>query len=509
MRSAFAERRLFLLFASLLVVGLSSKALAASLGRVNGSVQVLRNGASFAPAPGQALSPGDEIRTGRGAACEVRFDDGTRVELGALTAYTLEETKPSMFSMKLALGTARSWVSRISGRRFQMRTPTAVAAVRGTDFRTSVGGDGGSSFDLYEGELGVEDLKGNGTVLQPGQRIEVDESGLGEVQQQSKALEQQKAEERQALAAEVGLNMSKEQVLAAAAEEIKLAEYQAGKAVIDVFGNRVRLEQYILRPQPDQYKLVVLNERSDRFDFFFYQGTMCHSSLGCGRALPDDLSLAFEHLSGRLGSKPDWYLSGYQTGRSNTVDTVEELASGGHLVNLNDAANGTTDDDVTKYFDATLGKFVDVAAGTSFWKTLFDGYEISYNGKIFEKWSGTNIQNMVGGALAPTFQYIQDDGTLGTSAPVSNDDLFPDAPVIHSKLKLAYGSGGYWAQLDNYLVTDEGQIATLDDFPAGPLDKETMLKWNFQQVVTSSQFGGRKIDLVVEPKTLIQSGLVK
>ncbi|OYV25043.1 MAG: hypothetical protein B7Z82_08930 [Halothiobacillus sp. 20-54-6] len=39
--------------------------------------------------------------------------------------------------------------------------------------------------------------------------------------------------------------------------------------MIDVNGNRVRIEEYIIRPTPTDFKLVVLNGRADRFDYGF------------------------------------------------------------------------------------------------------------------------------------------------------------------------------------------------------------------------------------------------
>ncbi|MBI5883855.1 MAG: hypothetical protein HZB91_12220 [Elusimicrobia bacterium] len=39
--------------------------------------------------------------------------------------------------------------------------------------------------------------------------------------------------------------------------------------------------------------------------------------------------------------------------------------------------------------------------------------------------------------------------------------------------------------------------------------KDRLLKFNYEQVITSSEFEGRKIDIVVEPKILIQSGLIQ
>jgi len=111
--------------------------------------------------------------------------------------------------------------------------------------------------------------------------------------------------------------------------------------------------------------------------------------------------------------------------------------------------------------------------------------------------------------------YITDSGALGAAnagSPVLNSDLTPDGDLMHDKIKLTYGTGQYWEQYDNYMVDDRGRVATLSDFEnmrSGNNYTETMLRWNFEQVITSSVFEGRKIDLVLEPKTLIQSGLLK
>src|SRR3989338_3449533 len=99
---------------------------------------------------------------------------------------------------------------------------------------------------------------------------------------------------------ELGLDMTREQIQAAAAEEMKLAEYQEGKSLIDVNGNRVRLEEYILRKPKDvaeserdkAFKFVVLNNRNNRLDYFTYKGIF-------NKTLPADLSIALRNVSGR------------------------------------------------------------------------------------------------------------------------------------------------------------------------------------------------------------------
>ena len=73
-------------------------------------------------------------------------------------------------------------------------------------------------------------------------------------------------------------------------------------SLIDANGNRVRLEEYIVRPQPNEFKLVVLNERASGLDYFFYAGTF-------NQNLPADLSVALRDLGGTYGTTaPTYYL---------------------------------------------------------------------------------------------------------------------------------------------------------------------------------------------------------
>ncbi len=201
------------------------------------------------------------------------------------------------------------------------------------------------------------------------------------------------------------------------------------------------------------------------------------------------------------------------------TDTVQENASGGNQVDVNDniPQGGYTDDDVSSYFDPELNKYVSVPG--AFYETVFNDYSIKYNGTEFLKWDSktggniTSYSSTLAGGI--NYYYIRDNGSLGAAGvgvPSTNEDINPDGDILHQKIRLAYGTGTYWEQYDNYIVSDEGKIAALSDFAgvrSGTSYKETLLKWNFEQVITCSLFGGRKIDLVIEPKTLIQSGLIR
>lgn len=440
------------------------------------------------------LPGGTEVRTGRGSAAELQLNTGSRVRLGAEASFTISEDEGGQVSLGLAKGVLRAWVKK-GAKKFQVRTPYATCAVRGTEFSLEVDPQtANTQIDLFRGTLAVNDNLGNELTLEEGRRLSVTQDGMGAPQQISQALEGEQNSGRAALSKEVGLAMSKEAVLSAAAEEIKLAEYQQGKSLIDVFGKRVQLEEYVMRPAADQFKLVVLNKRESRLDYFFYKGTF-------NTALPADLSLALRQLGGTQ-AVPTWYLTSYQTGRSNTVDSVEELASGGHPVDVNANADGS--DDIASYFDSASDSFVSVSG--SFYKTLFDNYSIRYNGTQTYGWTpnAPNVQTYLAADITTSI--------FGGSANYNIDASFPDGTYLHNRIRETYGTGDDYTQYDNYIIDNDGQAANLSDFAgvtSGPQYKEALLKWNFQQVITSSFFGDRKIDLVVEPKILIQSGLVQ
>jgi hypothetical protein len=483
-----------------------------------GKVEVRRQGsAEWQRVEGTgALQAGDSVKTNWRGKMRMYLEDGSRVDMGSSSSVTLENDGAGGTSttVKLGLGRLKAWVKKAK-RKFEVRTPSAVCAVRGTEFEVETDGNR-TAVDLINGMLAVSDNAGNESLLTGGQHVNVDERGIGAVQSLEEGRSNRREENQGPLKTELSLDMTKEQVLSAAAEEVKLAEYQQGKSMIDVFGERVRLAQYIMRPSPNQFKLVVLNARSGRFDYFFYKGTF-------NTDLPTDLSLALGQLAGCAGAPCSYYQTSYETGRSNLTDTVAERAWDGHQVDVN--ANAVANDDVASYFDSSLNRHVNVSG--AYWKTLYDNYYLKYNGVTFNTWEpnigvtpyngtlGTGVQAYFkddGTQQDALHKYIGDNGALGTTLPGQNSDRSPDGTVLHDKIKLTYGAGTYWEQYDNYIVDDTGRVASLGDFSGnrgGATYRETLLKWNFEQVITCSLFGGRKIDLVIEPKTLIQSGIIR
>src|SRR5206468_7442389 len=113
---------------------------------VAGSVLVSHDGSSFKPAhEGDVIAAGDTIRTESGAAAERTYFEGSSVRLEADTQIVVESLRSeadggTVIGMMQTLG--RTWhvvTKLISGSsRYEVRTPSSTASVRGTIFAVDV-----------------------------------------------------------------------------------------------------------------------------------------------------------------------------------------------------------------------------------------------------------------------------------------------------------------------------------------------------------------------------------
>lgn len=152
---------------------------AASIASVAGTVSYQPKGApaSTAAQAGQLLAAGDAVKTGDDGKAVIAFSDGSKVQLSANAAFAMESIAPALIGVRLDVGVLEAWVKKVAGRRFQTRTPTAVASVRGTEFRTEVGPSGQTTWDLFGGSLDVANNAGQTVRVEPGQRVALDTAG--------------------------------------------------------------------------------------------------------------------------------------------------------------------------------------------------------------------------------------------------------------------------------------------------------------------------------------------
>jgi hypothetical protein len=157
--------------------------LTARFATVRGDVTLLSSGTAPATT-GQTLSEGQTIQTGRGSSASLLLEDGSRISLPSnsrlkilrLRRYVLEAAVD--YDFEVQRGEARSRVVPLKSKndRYQMRTPKAVSAVRGTDFQTRFDEAAGRDFaEVDDGALAVAlpagtevaVATGNGLAVQP------------------------------------------------------------------------------------------------------------------------------------------------------------------------------------------------------------------------------------------------------------------------------------------------------------------------------------------------------
>lgn len=148
---------------------------------------------------GLPLDQGDRLRTGEKAWCELLFKDGSfiKMEAGSETAAETLQATPEgrIFSFSFLRGKALWMAAKLrkgAASKFSIRTPSAVCAVRGTDFSIIVSSAGETSVGLYQGEVAVSNELGEKVLLAGSEAS----AGPGEIALQARLSSLMKAEER-------------------------------------------------------------------------------------------------------------------------------------------------------------------------------------------------------------------------------------------------------------------------------------------------------------------------
>ena len=129
-----------------------------------GKVQVQANGNWSRAKPNQPVFEGNHIRTQAKSRCEITLAGGGKVRIGENAELELNEAdvKPMMKNFNANLKKGNVWVSAKAAfgekKNVTVRTPTAVAAIRGTVFKAKAGEDE-SSVQVYDGNVDVNQVK--------------------------------------------------------------------------------------------------------------------------------------------------------------------------------------------------------------------------------------------------------------------------------------------------------------------------------------------------------------
>ena len=114
--------------------------------------------------PNQPVFEGNIIRTQTRSRCEISLSGGGKVRIGENSELVLEQVsvKPMVKNFSADLKKGNIWVTAKAAfgekKNVSIRTPTAVAAIRGTKYRARAGEDE-SSVLVYDGKVDVNQAK--------------------------------------------------------------------------------------------------------------------------------------------------------------------------------------------------------------------------------------------------------------------------------------------------------------------------------------------------------------
>ena len=123
--------------------------------------------AQSAPVIGETLPPGTVLETGGGRLL-LQLTDGSQVLIRAHTRLTVQQPSPNDRGyFQLLLGRLRAIITKRTGGAppFELGTPSAVIAVRGTEFAVEVNRRQGTNVDVFEGVVEVVGRHSHTSVL--------------------------------------------------------------------------------------------------------------------------------------------------------------------------------------------------------------------------------------------------------------------------------------------------------------------------------------------------------
>ncbi|MEW6516177.1 MAG: hypothetical protein AB1439_04645 [candidate division FCPU426 bacterium] len=234
------------------------------------------------------------------------------------------------------------------------------------------------------------------------------------------------------------------------AVEEQNVDMHLGKTLTDVHGNRVRMEEYVLRPEANQVQFVNLTMRDDRLDYINYNAYF-------NDILPRDTRGLWHKEFGKTA--PSIYLVKETSKASNLTDAVE------FQVNF-----------FEPYWETASQQYVLPERDAS----------LSINSTL--KWGQTRT--------SPSVDFSAMPGAVGVT---ENYSVRTDGNYLAPRWHLTFTDGTFM-EMQQYLITENGSVVTLRNLNDLVNLLKNLNEFVFrtyrEQIWTASEFEGRTIDTV-------------
>ncbi|HAF94847.1 MAG: hypothetical protein A2X34_07990 [Elusimicrobia bacterium GWC2_51_8] len=492
---------------------------------INGSVEARQaaEGQWVSATQNMEIAEGGAIRTGADGSAVALMPNKTKVWLKESTSLEIEQRRTLASRLALAFGSIKLRVPHLLRKeKFEVRTPAAVCAVRGTEFTMETTESGKMGLNVLYGEVKLNFIvppsKGPSELYIPqGRNLSLDEKGkpgkltLMDPKQERAALENWnpglKPEERQKeLKAKENdraqikefakVTNNSERAVKGFLNVVKESDLEAGRTLSDVHGNLVRVDQRMMRPDNNTIQFFNLVKRPSYADYtarahgFRYNGGVVTNRLDLmqmnmkfDKALPQRIDewpsffssnsvnpvYASVIMANRTGTTDIFFIAqGYKYDAANDemVNNDGMLAADGVAVSLDQDVimTGVLTDDSVNSITAMEGLnrisrlAVTKNGGTGGLKYVIDNKPVGGDAGDV-RWA-QSVEN------TPSYSYDAED--------VNSDQLWNYSANLYA---IGGGAGEkIWFTTENYVINNSGSIQTKDSITNSGSDPFTLLK---------------------------------
>ena len=275
---------LFLLLPGVLLAG------EAKILSMSGAVEArqTREGQWVPASESMEVAEGGAVRTGGDGAAVLLLPNKAKVWMKESSSLELEQRQTLASRLALVFGRIKVRVPHLMRKeKFEVRTPAAVCAVRGTEFTMATTEEGKMDLQVLFGEVKLKFFvppdKGRAEFYIPqGQGLSLEEKGKGakpallSPKAEREALEnwnpglkpeerqkelKQKENDRAQIKEFAKVTNNAEKTVKTFLNVVKESDLEAGRTLNDVHGNLVRVDQRMLRPAPDEIQFFNLVKR--------------------------------------------------------------------------------------------------------------------------------------------------------------------------------------------------------------------------------------------------------
>lgn len=267
---------------------------------------------------------------------------------------------------------------------------------------------------------------------------------------------------------------------------LKTGDYQLAKSVVDVHGNRVRIEAYVLRPAPNQVQQLVLNAREKRLDYGYWLSTYFRNVSGLEEAKTATRNTFYSR------TMPSNYLTRQETFMTNTVDGIRATVVLGAPAALN---FGTA----VLFYPSTINTTLRLTGPG--YDNIKETVALTHNGNQFTyRLQYPNAANVMADYLnltyTPSTGVCVSCGAIAAAAPTVTRGP-TTAPAGGSSTRYTFKNGTF-LRLEGWWVTNDGKVSAPPGSASLSGNPNNMLKnLNLEARYTATEFNGRNIDLVV------------